>query len=1072
MPDSLYNRIIRFIFGIDIFISYSRKDTAVYAERLAILLQENEFKCYLDKWGTQPGQNLSFSLKRILRHSSLFVVIGSDKAGESNSVYKEVEEFRKRNRTIVPIDFGNIRSAKWYSILQGLALTEENVARLTTGEPSDLVIKRIINSFTYQRQSQRLRLITIGTITTLIFMISLIGYSIFQLKEIRQEKEKLTITNDNLKKDAEILNSNLNSLQLQNKNLDSLNSQNKRQLFALNDSINIAALKLTDSQKDLSIAALKLTDAQKDLSLAVAKEVIAKKQSVIYDNLSKASYYDINGLPLSSYNYALTAYKMEGDSSSHDVSSLLLSKSLNKGIPIEVNIGVQISDIKLLNKNIILLGTAGNGNSKLMKINAEGKILKEREGIFQGLITSEVNKTIFTCEYVLSDRSFYLDVLNDNLETVRKVKINKIADNSEFSFGKGRLVEVIYISEIKLSPHENNIAISGYAMWGNISNTGYRCRIYIDSALTQQYSEMYTNNDYEGIHEQSAIRFIDEYHAMADGRDELFVDDIKAKTRIEIGNHQGKGTRSYIESYDCNPSKEFIAMGGCDNRLTILKKINSEWKFEKTVELPGDALIDKIQFLNNKIISVIRSDFNINIVNINPNRIDSNVVESGGYVEWQNPMTKTFTGNEGAINNLIYLENNSWIASCSEDKSIRVWSIKDGLNFHLMGSERPVKDIVFDATSNSIISGGQDEKVRIWNLDSKKDLIADKSKSEFFISDFKWDGLIRDGKNLTAAILREHWGFIDDLRVSSDGNYLFQHSYNGKINIYKNFSLIKPISANPYNGMFEVTRNSKYVITIPSESYGWNSNQYLFHATQTPDSFYVSCRTQPNRNSFSIDGKWISIKNKEPLLHNFEEIKSDTTLADGIISFDSRFFVQSSGDILTLWNLHQNSKKIIVCQSTITKVEFSPLANFIIADTYDGFQLISLSDFSIKKINLPNATKNFTFSSDEQLLAIASRYGDFYIYSLITEKFVNYSKHGRGIYSLSFSPNSDWIATGSRDRTVRFWNVRTKDFAEYKFLNPVEQVLFSPDGKYLYVNSGIATYILIAPTATDYFSIN
>lgn len=243
MITKLYNNIIRFIFGIDIFISYSRKDTAVYAERLAIILQENKFKCYLDKWGTQPGQDLSFSLKRILRHSSLFVVLGSDKAGESNSVYKEVEEFRKTNRTIVPIDFGNIRNAKWYSILQGLALTEEDVKKLNTGEPSDLVIKRITNSFTYQRQSQRLRLVTIGTITAIVLMISLMGYSFFQLGDMRSQKKALSIINDTLS------NSNSNLI-INNKSLNKINDSIQNSITLLNDSLTIVAKKYVAAKKN------------------------------------------------------------------------------------------------------------------------------------------------------------------------------------------------------------------------------------------------------------------------------------------------------------------------------------------------------------------------------------------------------------------------------------------------------------------------------------------------------------------------------------------------------------------------------------------------------------------------------------------------------------------------------------------------------------------------------------------------------------------------------------------------------------------------------------------------------
>src|SRR5690349_20257643 len=57
---------LRFIFGRDIFISYSRRDAGRYAPSLALALQSKRPKLsfYLDKWIAPPSGKLPRSLKR------------------------------------------------------------------------------------------------------------------------------------------------------------------------------------------------------------------------------------------------------------------------------------------------------------------------------------------------------------------------------------------------------------------------------------------------------------------------------------------------------------------------------------------------------------------------------------------------------------------------------------------------------------------------------------------------------------------------------------------------------------------------------------------------------------------------------------------------------------------------------------------------------------------------------------------------------------------------------------------------------------------------------------------------
>jgi hypothetical protein len=136
--------LLRYIHGDDIFISYAHADGITYAAALAEELTANGFSCFLDQWGTPPGQQLPGSLKRSIKRSTVFVLIGTEKAVSSPSVGLEVIEFLKTERPIIPIDFDDsLERAAWYSSITGLAKSIEQESALISNKPSRAIVTRI-----------------------------------------------------------------------------------------------------------------------------------------------------------------------------------------------------------------------------------------------------------------------------------------------------------------------------------------------------------------------------------------------------------------------------------------------------------------------------------------------------------------------------------------------------------------------------------------------------------------------------------------------------------------------------------------------------------------------------------------------------------------------------------------------------------------------------------------------------------------------------------------------------------------------------------------------------------------
>lgn len=185
----------RFLFGDDIFISYSRADGVTYATGLADLLAGHNFSCRFDQWGTEPGKEMPASLKDALRRSALLVLVGSEGAAQSTHVAQEVAEMKRRGRRIVPVAFegvllrggvtcvdgalarvghavtGTHTEAMWAGDIEGLPVSCERGGALKTGEPSAEVVSRIEKTFTFSRKDERLRRATTFVAALLLLLV-------------------------------------------------------------------------------------------------------------------------------------------------------------------------------------------------------------------------------------------------------------------------------------------------------------------------------------------------------------------------------------------------------------------------------------------------------------------------------------------------------------------------------------------------------------------------------------------------------------------------------------------------------------------------------------------------------------------------------------------------------------------------------------------------------------------------------------------------------------------------------------------------------------------------------------
>ncbi len=313
MPVTLFYAPFRYIFGRDVFISYSRADAAKYAQKIAYdvrALAEKEKKSkpsfYLDRWnapsaGVRPDELPASLIRQLMWCNTLVVICSENSIKQESFVRKEIQHFPKSrsDRRVIPISieriFFEIREQEPWNQIIGALPELESLEALEKGQPSEEIVQRIYEVARTNTQDRRLNKASILALALIIISVAALAGTLWYSSTTIQAanlkaSEAQTAANDAGSK-RETAESAANTAKTEaNKANQSAANAEAREIKANHKAeaaTNVAANKTKLAEEKTKIAAEQTTIAAEQTTIAAAETKKAAEQTEKADQAEK-----------------------------------------------------------------------------------------------------------------------------------------------------------------------------------------------------------------------------------------------------------------------------------------------------------------------------------------------------------------------------------------------------------------------------------------------------------------------------------------------------------------------------------------------------------------------------------------------------------------------------------------------------------------------------------------------------------------------------------------------------------------------------------------------------------------
>ncbi|KAF7980262.1 hypothetical protein HWV62_39007 [Athelia sp. TMB] len=377
---------------------------------------------------------------------------------------------------------------------------------------------------------------------------------------------------------------------------------------------------------------------------------------------------------------------------------------------------------------------------------------------------------------------------------------------------------------------------------------------------------------------------------------------------------------------------------------------------------------------------------------------------AGGFHETWAALMSVFADHEGSVNAACFSPNNSHIASCSSDSTIRIWNAKSGAQnvLPLRGNNNWIWTIAYSPNGELIASGSTDMTIRLWNA--------------------------KTGAEVHAPF-RGHEGWIWQLVFSPDGTKIISCSNDETVRVWD------------VNTGLEV---------IPALR---GHEAQIYSVAVSPDGTKIaSGSTDETIRLWDIQ----SGKEIMPTLIGHEHWVQTVAF-----SIDGTRLVSGSDDTtVRIWNIETGMEALPALRGHTDAVKsavFSPDGKRIVSGSKDRTIKIWDAEAGIELKEFPAVASwvmSVAYSNDGTRIISASRDGNVRIWDahFALDRRAK-PGHADAVRAVSWSLDCKRVASSSYDQTVRVWDAETGEQTMPALTGhegSVWDVAFTPDGSAIF----------------------
>ncbi|AFZ24105.1 WD40 repeat-containing protein [Cylindrospermum stagnale PCC 7417] len=414
-------------------------------------------------------------------------------------------------------------------------------------------------------------------------------------------------------------------------------------------------------------------------------------------------------------------------------------------------------------------------------------------------------------------------------------------------------------------------------------------------------------------------------------------------------------------------------------------------------------------------------------------------------------------GHNQQVNAVSFSHDGRFIASASDDQTVKIWNSSGQLFTTFPGFKNRVISVAF-SPDGKFIAASADNTIQVFGNDiglGEKFFLTNRQERQER-QDNKEGGTFKTNSRLVKS-LSEHTDIVTDISFSHDGNILASSSLDHTVKLWRiDGTLIN--SWNADNGWVNTVCFSPDGQVIASG--GEDNVVKLWQASNGKlITSLVGHKGRITRIKFSPDGKYIASASGDKTIKLWnadgkllQTLESHSEQVNSIsFSPDNQFLASAAADnTIKLWRLNGSLLATLKGHGEqVRDVSFSQ----------DGKILASASaDKTIKLWQVPNNellegnVNSVGFNTDGKIFASAGWDGNITIRR--RDKLTNLQKfkgHPDIINAVIFSQNGKYLATASADKTIKVWN--SQNFQLIKIFtghnNRVTSISFSPDSRIL-----------------------